>query len=349
MRRTNATDGELPGQDSFLDIVANIVGILILLVMVVGLRAASVAGGEPAEGATEAQTAEADGGDTPDEPPVSEQDVERAVRLALAERAELQSKVVRAVNSRAELELRDQERVHLATLVAAVEQEIEEQREKMNADDRRDFDLRAKLGAAEFELEELARERIALASAEPEVEQVESLPTPLAMRVSTDELHVRLAVGRAKLIPIDRLLEAAKRNMRENAWRLNAQPSVELWVGPIDGFRMVYQLQKHQVASPQGTQTYIAASAWQIHPEAADAGEPVAEAVLPGSGLMRRIARAGAGKPPTITVWTYPDSFGEFRELKRALFEAGYSVAGRPLPAGELIGGSPNGTKSAAQ
>ena len=42
MRRANSVheeDGDgLPGEDSFLDIVANIVGILIILVMVVGVR-----------------------------------------------------------------------------------------------------------------------------------------------------------------------------------------------------------------------------------------------------------------------------------------------------------------------
>ena len=38
-RRPRNSDAEAPGQDSFLDIVANLVGILIILVMVVGARA----------------------------------------------------------------------------------------------------------------------------------------------------------------------------------------------------------------------------------------------------------------------------------------------------------------------
>ena len=39
MRRTRRPQTEAPGQDSFLDVVANLVGILIILVMVVGARA----------------------------------------------------------------------------------------------------------------------------------------------------------------------------------------------------------------------------------------------------------------------------------------------------------------------
>jgi hypothetical protein len=38
-RRRGSSSSEAPGQDSFLDIVANLVGILIILVMVVGARA----------------------------------------------------------------------------------------------------------------------------------------------------------------------------------------------------------------------------------------------------------------------------------------------------------------------
>src|SRR6059058_3163152 len=38
MRRAEMEADQMPGQDSFLDVITNIVGILILLVLVVGLR-----------------------------------------------------------------------------------------------------------------------------------------------------------------------------------------------------------------------------------------------------------------------------------------------------------------------
>jgi len=39
IRRTRPRDIEGPGQDSFLDIVANLVGILVILITVIGVRA----------------------------------------------------------------------------------------------------------------------------------------------------------------------------------------------------------------------------------------------------------------------------------------------------------------------
>src|SRR6185369_4809501 len=38
MKRVELESDQMPGQDSFLDVITNIVGILILLVLVVGLR-----------------------------------------------------------------------------------------------------------------------------------------------------------------------------------------------------------------------------------------------------------------------------------------------------------------------
>src|SRR5437763_14696049 len=40
MKRVELEADQMPGQDSFLDVITNIVGILILLVLVVGLRSA---------------------------------------------------------------------------------------------------------------------------------------------------------------------------------------------------------------------------------------------------------------------------------------------------------------------
>jgi hypothetical protein len=51
----------------------------------------------------------------------------------------------------------------------------------------------------------------------------------------------------------------------------------------------------------------------------------------------------------TVTVWTYPDSFHDFRRLKDELFKLGYLTAGRPMPHGAPIAGSPSGSRSAAQ
>ena len=47
MKRAEVEADQMPGQDSFLDVITNIVGILILLVLVVGLRTSHSVRGQP--------------------------------------------------------------------------------------------------------------------------------------------------------------------------------------------------------------------------------------------------------------------------------------------------------------
>jgi hypothetical protein len=87
---------------------------------------------------------------------------------------------------------------------------------------------------------------------------------------------------------------------------------------------------------------------WDLLPVSGNLGEPVEQAILPTSILMQTL-RNRSPDNTTVTVWTYPDSFGDYRTLKKALFERGFATAARPLPSGVLIGGSPHGSKSVAQ
>jgi len=60
-------------------------------------------------------------------------------------------------------------------------------------------------------------------------------------------------------------------------------------------------------------------------------------------------ALSGIGTGSTITLWVYPDSFELYRSLQKHAHSLGYQVAGRPLPFGVPIAGSPAGTRSAGQ
>ncbi|MEM8866367.1 MAG: hypothetical protein AAGF31_12550 [Planctomycetota bacterium] len=349
MRRDNTENGDLPGQDSFLDIVANIVGILILLVMVVGLRAAHQGASKgAAEDVAKASQSETSASST-DEAGATPEQLEDTVRQALATRRDLASKVRKAIATRDEAALRDAERTQLAEFVLSIEEEIEEHRQQISEEQRRDFDLQAKLGAAEHELETLTRERIALVSVDPQIEEVESLPTPLAATVSGEEVQLRLSGGHVQIIPWDALNDAAIREAKENLWRLQSRNSMTITVGPIDGFRVKYEVEKRTFRTREGTVTQIGSGSQILMPEADVLGDPVDLALQPGSRLMSELNRLAGGRKPTVTIWTYPDSFDEFRNLKAELFKQGYSVAGRPLPAGDPIGRSPRGTKSSAQ
>ena len=87
---------------------------------------------------------------------------------------------------------------------------------------------------------------------------------------------------------------------------------------------------------------------WTLIPASGYLGEPVEAALSPGSLFLEILA----GRRPhstTVTIWTYPDSFAEFRRIKAELFTRGFATAGRPLPDSVPISGSPHGSRSAAQ
>jgi hypothetical protein len=124
-------------------------------------------------------------------------------------------------------------------------------------------------------------------------------------------------------------------------------------VGPLGGFRLQYELERVEVPV-RGRGGYgqmaslVQLTQWRLMPEVEALGETLSEALAQGSKF--RLALAGANpRQTTITVWAYEDSFDDFRTLKKELFALGFATAGRPLPMEIRIGGSPQGTKSAAQ
>ncbi len=341
MRRHSEELIEIPGQDSFLDVITNIVGILILLVLVVGMRT------------TRSVASAANAGDPSLAPPFADDEhVAAARRAAAARRQDVSELARRAVDVHAEWQLREQERAFLTTFVASAEREVDEHRTELSTERQRDFDVRRQLIDAQQQLDDLGREQISLLSQEPETEVVESLPTPLAKIVSGQELHLRLAYGLVAVVPFDELEKELETHLDRNAWRLREQGAMDGTVGPMNGFRLRYRIQLAQVSipTPNGSNDVRTVPRFRVDfiPTSPKIGEPVDQAVLPASEFRRTLKRFSPTNT-TVTIWTYPDSFQAFRQLKKALFDLGYSSAGRPLPEGVLIGGSPTGTRSAAQ
>jgi hypothetical protein len=83
-------------------------------------------------------------------------------------------------------------------------------------------------------------------------------------------------------------------------------------------------------------------------PVRSDLGEPLETALQDGAEFRSLISQFDPNRT-TVTVWVYPDSFDQFRQVKETLFRMGYLTAGRPMPEGQPIGGAPDGTRSASQ
>ena len=68
-----------------------------------------------------------------------------------------------------------------------------------------------------------------------------------------------------------------------------------------------------------------------------------------GSTSRFLIAVRSASPGTTCTFWVYPESFEIYQKLKQLCHGSHLRVAGRPLPKGMPISGSPSGSRSAAQ
>ena len=342
-------DDSMPGQDSFIDVVCNMVGILIVLVMIVGVRAS--------------RPAEFDAAMTPkklrnpagvEERIVDATPLTQEINEALAAKNELEREAEQMLDFAVQAAATEARREQLLMLQAAVEQQIAERRAKLDEAGKTQFDVQRAIAEAEMKLTELTQEQISLVSQTADVEEVECVPTPLAKTVEGDEIHVRIKRGMLAVVPTDALLQdAMARGGDYIRSGLRDRSGVEDVYGPIDGFRVRLTLKRHTVAvqgppgMPMPPQTALEMQGVFL-PVSEDIGQTMEQALLPASPFMRQL-KARKTASPAVTAWVYPDSYGELRTLKRAMWEAGVALAIRPLPHGQPIIFSTLGSKSSAQ
>ena len=337
-----------PGQDSFLDVVANLVGILIILITVIGVQ-------------TKQAIVAADRSDVSsdnDEADFSQRTAAAKELLAnnqvIEERVE--SDIIANLNELQQHELqidyRQRERDRLQFLVNVVTRQMEERKQDLDAHRRRHIDVQRDLTLAR---QDTARLESALSAAQQDENRtvvLKHLPTPMAKNVFGKEIHFRLQNGRIAHVPFDALIEMRHEDAQRQVWKLKDAPAIEEQLGPVKGFRMNYRLVRKAYSTTTRlgtvTQSGVELDWFHLHPISENLGENVESALHKGS-QFHDVLEMNPPRNTTITIWVYPDSFGRYRELKHTLFDMGYLTAARPMPAGQPIGGSPRGTRSAAQ
>jgi hypothetical protein len=365
--KANRVEAEgVPGQDSFLDVVANLVGIMIILVMVVGTRArdAIVSGEEsleePSAGApVEAgETAPAAATPQPVDEGVRKELVaaEASAARAAGETRDIESEIeeldLTIRREQMEIERRRWERNQLHLVLTALERHFDEFTGELDEAKQADFAVQREIAKAKHEAEKLAEVKEGLASSAQQTSVLEHLPTPMAKTVFGKEIQFRLTGGKLAYIPWDDLLNRLKDEAPEKIWKLKDADSITETLGPVGDFRMKYILRRarYAVAMPGGdsVRERVELERFTITPVREDLGETVDQALQPGSNFNLMLAGADP-RQTTITIWLYPDSFQHFRKIKHALYERGFLTASRPMPEGHPIGGSPDGSRSAAQ
>ena len=344
-RRRITTNSDAPGSDSFLDIVANMVGIMIILVMVVGVQAKDAFIAAPTEQPASNVAA----------PHEDAQAKRREAQLQAkqSELATLKSEVDELAKAAAytagQTELQLAERNELQKFAVAAEQLIQEERAKLDEQQRTDFDLRRQLATARDELEDLSAAQLAVENTAAPVVQLKHLPTPMAKTVFGREEHFQLSGGRLVYVPMNQLVEEMKQQAELKIYKLKQTAEITETIGPIGGYTMKYTLVRRSIEMRNGAvREVVDLDGFVLVPGSASMGEPLEHALREGSDFRNRLAQFEPNTT-TITVWTYPDSFGAFRQVKDTLYELGFLTAGRPMPEGHPIGGSPSGSRSGAQ
>lgn len=389
MSRKNRDNEQSFGSDAFLDVIANIVGILIILIVVAGVKVSRAP-------LTTAPL---------DVPEVEEPTIELDIPTIVIEAAPMFADLGQSAGwpsaclpepapevvvepapirpappeVRPPAELVDQSRT-LNGLIADLEQRIAEaqrqyatldlqHRNAQTAITEQNATLAAQRLSLAEEASQLEQMQTALLQTEnqlsdlryaldvesqraPEVEVLEHRLTPIGRIVTQREVHFRLAEGRISHVPIEELAALVQTDIQRQRDLLLKLRYYKGSVGPEGGFRMEYIVQQQDMSLLDELR---AGGANMIRVGVTQwllVPEPGLEGETPEAALREgsRFLRILRRYPgATLTFWVYPDSFEAHQTLNTFVREAGFDVAARPLPAGVPIAGSPNGSRSVSQ
>lgn len=353
------------GSDSFLDVLANIVGILIILIVTSAARVARMPASsqiasestpEPTDSVAVAtaapspepqeQAAAIPSEPEPEGPPpeITEAMEKMATRLSsLDAKSRAADAKLKALRSR----LESDEKALAEAKKAAAKRTGALRDSKVRL-----ARLEDALGDRQHTLTAILAEFEEAKNAQPPAIEVKHRLAPISQEVGGEEVHFRIANGRVSVVPLSVMVDRIKAQLeRQKEW-LAGRRRHESVVGPVDGYTMHYSIEQKALSALErsrlGYGAYrIGVTHWHIVPEPDLVGETVEEALRRGSKFA--LAVRTAPQRAALTFWVYPDSFPAYRALQAACHAEGFVVCARPLPDGVEIAGSPDGTRSAGQ
>ncbi len=334
------------GHDAFLDIVANLVGILIILVVVLGSQSTAVI--EEIKEHLQDESLTADSQYATDEQLA--QLSRQAMRAASAQNDSIRfESLIKKYD--ADIDFKRRQRALIMDLLAEAQAAWEEKKQQLDQKATEAASRNSRFKVAQEKLEKLEGERKRLEDQPEPIVAVEHLPTPMAKTVFGDELHFRLKGNRLSVVPIDKLLDEIRSDFQRVAGS-SRNGQMEAAVGPVRGYIARYRMDKNRGMVARGGQiqmaTRIQLVGMSVEPLDEPHGKPIDQVLASGRELDIELAGRNPGAT-TITVWVYPDSFAAFRRLKEHLYARGFATAARPLPMDHLISGGPDGSRSNAQ
>lgn len=324
--------------DSFLDVVANVVGIILRLILVawVGARSYKSIQAIAPPALTKEEIAE-----IPDANDPLAAELERQRRELSQTQAQLLKELEEWRKLHQDSTLTAEELSHLASDIGQLEKE------------RSGLDAKTKQGeqtarTASLSLEEIrTRSQRVLAEMEalrklPPLKQTLRYRTPVSHPLQSEELLFECRRGRVALIDIGGFLDDIQQTLNGSAGNILRNTLQYSGVTePRGPFRLRYELEMDAMNSKP-------ACSWQVESLTPDRGESL-EAALAAGSEFRRIIDGIEPAQTAVTLCVYPDSFALYRKLRDFMHERDIVVAGRALPDGASIAASRHGTASRGQ
>lgn len=334
------------GHDAFLDIVANLVGILIILVVVLGAQSHSILSEVRQQQDDPVDPGMVDASDSD-----MEQLAEMATRAAAAQVDSIRlEKTIKHLD--AKIARQSERRTVMLTLLREAEAAWEQEQLKLDQTQQEAAARQSEAARLKAELTQLAGERSRLEDAQEPVVAIDHLPTPMAKTVFGKELYLRLKHNRLSVIPFEALAEEIGRDFRRASG--GREGVSDAAVGPIRGYIARYVMDRSNQLVSNGSQiarmTRARVLVAAFEPLEEPHGTPI-ETVLADENWLDVELAGYPAETTTVTVAVYPDSFAAFRKLKETIYAKGYATAARPITADRpiYVNFSGGGSRSLAQ
>jgi hypothetical protein len=340
--------------DSFLDVVANVVGIILRLILLAWVGARSYTGlVEPAEVAPPAPP------QLPQPAALSEpvSPLAPAVERARLDLADAKARLGRQQQLLGPLREQARQAERAAGALEGRRKEIQSQRAAVERGSAERARGRQAIALSLKELSERSKKLLA------ELDGVRSAParpkelryrTPVSQPV-TEEVMFEVRHGR--VTPIDRaaLEEKVWQEVRSRQKELMQRWEMTGVTEAVGAFRLRWVAERERTlldgrsAIPAAGVVFRARLVgYEVEPVREERGETAEAALKPGSAFRGLVDDLDPQRT-AVTLWAYADSFPLYRRLRDYLHDRSVVVAGRPLPDGAPIGSSRHGTASRGQ
>lgn len=342
-RRRRPPRGEVAFSfDSFLDLVANVCGIIIRLILVawVGARTyhSAMEGTTPATAPATAAAAAAD----PLSPELAKtkSEIDKARAKLLEELHELRLVQVKSEQSGRLLEDLSSQQQETSRQQQALDQAMADK--GLVGVERPQPAPALSLADLKKRQEEFVRQIKELQQL-PASKKILRFRTPVSQPVRIDELFFECQAGRVSFIDLQAFKLEVEHQARDLMRQMEKDGRAMTVAGPIGPFRMHFAIQAPRLFSNLDLVQH-----WGLEPILPVRGETFEQAIKPGSAF-RQIADTALPDHTVVTFCVYPESFGLFRQLRDFLCDRGLEVAARPLPDGVPIRWGSDGSASRGQ